>query len=196
MHARISFSAVTVAAALTLCATTAAAQATVNEASSGTFGVSGGLTAPTGDFGDFAKSGWHLQLSLAGRAPSFGGPTLRLDGLYTSVGGKDGANATNLWTVNGNIVFTLPGGGTTVRPYFLGGVGYYNLRPDVEGVEGKGGFGLNGGGGLEFDLGQGLQSFLEIRFHHVVNAFESTSLLGGTESRPAQFIPVSFGIRF
>ena len=162
-----------------------------------TFAASGGLTAPVGDLGDGAETGYHAQLTLAGRAPMMGGSTFRIDGLYAGMGGKDGGADVKLWSVNLNIVFTAAMDRGGVRPYVLGGVGYYNTKLDagIAESEARNSVGFNGGGGLEFDLGQGLGAFLEVRYHHVLDAFERPLLLG-SEKSAAQFVPVTIGLRF
>ena len=162
-----------------------------------TFSASGGLTAPVGDLGDGAKMGYHAQLSLAGRAPLMGGTTLRADAFYAGMGGKDGGADVKLWSLDINVVFSAAMDRGGVRPYVLGGVGYYNTTLDGGLVEtdGRSSVGFNGGGGLEFDLGEGLGAFLEVRYHHVVDAFEQPLLLG-TGKKAAQLVPVSIGLRF
>lgn len=181
-----------VVASLALAGTPAAAHAQQGA----TFAVSGGASVPLGDLGDFTSTGYHVQLSLEGRPPAVAAPTLRVDGLYAGFGGKDGGAGVNLWTINANIVFNAArdraSGG--VRPYFLGGVGYYNVKPDLDGAEGRGVFGFDAGAGLNFELGEGLGAFVEARYHHALNAFEGGLLTG--EDRPARFVPVTFGIRF
>lgn len=164
-------------------------------ASSATFAVGGGISIPTGDIADVADKGYHVQLSLGGRAPALGGPTLRVDALYAALGDKHGYAGTNVWSANLNIVASAGSDESGIRPYLIGGAGYYNVKGDYEGAEAKSAFGVNGGGGLEFDLGQGLGAFVEARFHYIVDAYQEPLLLGG-DNRAATFVPITFGLRF
>jgi opacity protein-like surface antigen len=163
----------------------------------GAFAVSAGPTAPVGDLAEGTGFGYHVQLSVQGRPPVFGGPTLRLDGMWANVGGKDGGVDVATWTVNLNLVIAgaLDRASGGVRPYGLGGVGYYHVTPDFDGAEGKGVLGFNVGAGLEFELGQDLGAFFEFRYHHAIGAFEEAGLVS-LEKTPAQFIPITFGVRF
>ena len=188
----------TLLASLILVAASATSAASLRAQQGGTFAVSGGATAPVGDLADGTGIGYHVQLSIQGRPPAVGGPTLRLDGLYANVGGKDGGVDVNTWSVNLNVVLAgaLDRASGGVRPYGLAGVGYYNVKPDVEGIDGRGVLGFNAGGGLDFTLGQGLGAFIEVRYHHAIGAFESGGLLFEGDKTPAQFIPITFGVRF
>jgi hypothetical protein len=81
-----------------------------------------------------------------------------------------------------NLVYGLPGVG--IRPYLIGGAGYYGVKPDVSGFESENKLGLNGGIGAMFPL-SGFNTFVEARLHHVFTDVSST-----------QFIPVTIGILF
>ncbi|HMA44100.1 MAG TPA: hypothetical protein VKO86_08795, partial [Gemmatimonadales bacterium] len=74
-----------------------------------------------------------------------------------------------------------------VRPYILGGVGYYNVKISAGGVsasESKVGFG--GGAGLAFKVGTGdTRLFVEGKFVSVSTSGNSTT-----------FLPIRAGIRF
>ena len=84
-----------------------------------------------GDLGDATKIGYHVQLSAEGRPPAVGGATLRLDGLYNDIGGKDGGVGVVIWGVNLNLVLNgaMDRASGGVRPYALGGAGYTKEYP-------------------------------------------------------------------
>ena len=82
----------------------------------------------------------------------------------------------------------------TVAPYLIGGYGVYHASAVCSScttTSTKGGF--NGGAGFRFGL-TGFSAFVEGRFHHIAGASDPTN--GGDKSSSAQFIPVSFGVRF
>jgi Outer membrane protein beta-barrel domain len=81
-----------------------------------------------------------------------------------------------------NLVYSLPGQG--IRPYLIGGGGYYGLKLDLPNAESINKFGLNGGIGAVFPL-SGFNAYVEVRYHNVF-----------TEGSSTQFVPVTFGILF
>ena len=79
-------------------------------------------------------------------------------------------------------------GTSAFRPYVLGGVGLYNYKLEGDDVpdgltDSESDFGLSGGLGMTYDLGQ-VGVFAEGRFHHVF-----------TSEEDIQFIPVLVGAR-
>jgi opacity protein-like surface antigen len=197
-HAVALFLAAAVAAASPAAAQDAAA------ARPFTFGVSGGLSIPTGDAGDVVKTGFNAGAHLAfkpamlpfgvrveGQFNQFslkeineGGVSLEPDGNYRIISG----------TANG--VFGVPAASSAFRPYVIGGVGVYNqkLSFDILGEElseSETKFGLNGGVGIEFGL-SGLATFIEARYHYIFNGEDEDT----GESGSTRFIPISFGIKF
>jgi opacity protein-like surface antigen len=149
------------------------------------FGIAGGATLPVGDASDFYDTGFNLMGSINVQ-PAYMPVGARFDVMYHSLGGKDvgifEAEDLNILAGNANVVLTVSNTGT-VRPYVLGGVGIYNL--DAGGSsESVTKFGLNGGGGIEFDVG-GFNTFVEARLHSIF-----------TEDSKTNVVPVVFGIRF
>ena len=157
------------------------------------FGVSAGISLPTGDFGDFAASGYSVN-GLVG----FSVPTVpvgfRAEVGYNAWDGKDNVDAT-FSTLSGtaNILVKVPM--TAARPYLIGGVGAY--RTKQEGTFRVGGvllnnvdvsetkFGFNIGGGLEFGLGL-LTTMVEARWVNVPV----------DEGSDFSYVPITFGIMF
>ena len=145
-------------------------------------GIAAGATVPTGELGDAVSVGYHIlgTLAISGTAASPLG--FRVDGMYNGLSGKDEGPDVKVWTINGNLVYAIPGG-TSVTPYIICGAGWYNAK--AEGAdESDGNFGINGGVGLRFAL-SGFSTFAEARFHNVFSDPEST-----------QIIPLTFGIMF
>lgn len=185
--------AVATLAAITLSATTSSAQS----AKAISLGISGGAAIPAGDFGEDYTTGYNGTISLMFK--SIGSPIgLRVDGMYNKMSVKDDrtisvpgfgiVDAAVITGANANLVYSLPG--TGISPYLIGGAGVYGLKLDVDDgddPDSESKFGLNGGIGASFPL-SGFNTFIEARFHHIFtkDAFD--------ESRPTQFIPVTFGI--
>ena len=150
-----------------------------------TIGVAGGAAIPLGDFADAYNTGYNGTVSLG--LSSLGTPIgIRFEGMYNKFLGRNDVsiNQPDARVIGGtaNIVYGLPGVG--IRPYLIGGAGYYGLKPDVPNIESENKFGLNGGVGALFPL-SGFNAFIEARLHHVFTDVSST-----------QFIPVTFGILF
>ncbi len=150
------------------------------------FGIAAGASIPTGDVGDFVKTGFH-GMATVGVSPAMVPFGLRIDGMYNSLEGKDLAEGTKLrilgLTANG--VWQRPG--MVASPYLIGGIGYYNTELDVEDADSESNFGLNVGIGMKFNL-SGFGTFAEIRYH---NIFDGEDDFGNTA-----FIPLTFGIMF
>jgi len=152
--------------------------------SGATFGVAGGLLMPMGDYGDVDKLGF-----TAGIGASFGlgsAPVrIRVEGSYgqTSHDGIGGNSKIMGGMVSLVYPFQMEG---SVKPYVLGGLGYYNVKVEVTGFgsadESKVGFG--GGAGLMFGMGSA-DLFVEGRFMSISTTGSSTT-----------FAPIIVGIRF
>lgn len=147
-------------------------------------GISGGAAIPVGDFADVYKTGYNGTVSLMFN--SVGTPLgIRVDGMFNQFGDKDDliVSRPDYRIIGGNVnlVYALPGAG--MRPYLIGGAGYYGQKPDVSGAKSVNDFGLNGGLGASFAL-SGFNTFIEARFHHIMSEVAT------------QFVPVTFGISF
>ena len=189
----------TVAATILSAALLTPAIASAQSAKAISLGISAGAAIPVGDLADLYTTGYNGTVSLMFR--SYGSPIgLRVDGMYNKMSVKDDqvvpvpgfgiVDAAIISSANANIVYNLPGTGIT--PYLIGGGGIYNLKLDIDegdAPDSENKFGLNGGIGASFPL-SGFNTFIEARFHHVFtkDAFD--------DSRPTQFIPVTFGISF
>jgi len=153
-----------------------------------TIGIAAGAAIPVGDLADAYNTGYNGTIALA--LNSVGSPIgFRIDGMYNKVMGRDdiGFNQPDarILGATANLVYALPGVG--IRPYLIGGAGYYSAKLDVNNApdpESTNKFGLNGGIGAVFPL-SGFSTFVEARYHHMF-----------TDNSATQFIPVTFGIFF
>ena len=150
------------------------------------FGIAAGATVPTGDLGDFYGTGFNVMGTL-GYQPVAMPVGLRFDVAWHSLGLNDDfdfEDADDLRIISGtaNAVLSVSNTGG-IKPYVLGGVGLYNYDA---GGDSETKFGLNGGGGLEFQLA-GFSTFLEARYHHAFTDDDEGAV---------QFIPVVFGVKF
>lgn len=159
--------------------------------------ISGGLTLPAGDLGDFHDSGFHYDASLILNLPGFPialRPEFSLTQLKLkeTAGGGGGAygggDVTKMFAALGNIELPLGGG-----LYVLAGGGLLSLSlPDdatTGGGESASKITFDAGAGLRFSLGS-IRGFLEAR---VGTASYEAGTFGFSK---AQFIPVTFGLVF
>jgi opacity protein-like surface antigen len=177
-----------------------------------TVSIAAGAAMPLGDMRDFGKTGY-----TAGAGVEFGTATLpfglRVELGYSRFGKKTAsftdpdlgtfsaeARLSNL-NVNLNAIIgpTVPA--AQVRPYAIGGVGFYNSTFDakftsggttISGDDSKGSLGLNGGAGVRFQF-VGFSSFVEARYHYVFKGVpdaesDDNSWKGGG------YLPIVFGI--
>jgi hypothetical protein len=157
--------------------------------------VSGGMTLPTGDLGDFHDSGFHYDASLLLNIPGF--PiAIRPEFSLTQLKLKDpllitpnADDVTSMMAFMGNLELPLGGG-----LYVLAGGGILSLSvpesitPDGQ-EESSNKFRFDAGAGFRFALG-GVRAFIEAR---IGAASYDEGKVGFSK---AQFIPVTFGLVF
>ena len=157
--------------------------------------VSGGLTLPAGDLGDFHDSGFHydasLLLTIPGLPitlrPEFSLTQMKLKNFVPQTPNAD--DMTSMMAFMGNIEVPLGGG-----LYVLAGGGILNmsvpeaLAPGGE-EESSNKFTLDAGAGLRFALGR-MRGFVEARIGAA--SYEQ----GKVGFNKAQFIPFTFGLVF
>lgn len=159
------------------------------------FGLAGGATLPSGDLDDRQNLGYNGLATVQLGVPTF--PLqLRADLQYNSFGGKDFIDAFNnavdgadTRVISGSIngVLNLMSG--AVKPYLIGGIGYYDTQ--LQGTESSRKVGYNYGGGVKFGL-TGASIFVEARMHQVNDAVFNV----GSGRSTAKFIPITIGIMF
>ncbi|HEX7023282.1 MAG TPA: outer membrane beta-barrel protein [Gemmatimonadales bacterium] len=146
----------------------------------------GGLSIPTGDFGDIVKTGWNGQVvaGITGPNGRFGG---RIDGLLSRHDWDGVADThTTLLGANADLVVAAGTESAKVRPYALGGVGFFNVKSKSGSVssDGETKFAFNVGAGLSLKAGERLSFYLEGRYINV----QTDPSIG--------FIPITVGLRW
>ena len=145
------------------------------------FGVGGGITLPTGNYGTVDKAGWHV-LGLIQFPISQSAIHLRFDALYGSTSHKSGFGSGNTKLTGGtaDLLYHLGNSAASVRPYVLGGLGIFSVSDGSS--TSKFAFGL--GGGILFGVGT-MHAFAEGRYISVQTSGSSLT-----------FIPISVGLMF
>jgi hypothetical protein len=191
-----------------------------------TFGVSGGVSLPLGDFGDGVKTGFNAGAHIAFK-PAMLPFGVRVEGQYNRFAVKDlglddfGGDSVDLGGDFGeefpfdldldgnarllsgtiNAVFGVPAASSAFRPYVIGGVGVYNEKVSfsvlgITASQSQTKFGINGGAGIEFGLGR-VAAFAEARYHMVFDKEDGDDDdFGGGSTSNTTFIPISLGIKF
>ena len=148
------------------------------------FHIGAGVTMPSSDYGNYAKTGW---MGIGGVTFSLGPAPIKIqvDALYGINDHEEDPNApgakTAVYGGMGNAVYNIGAG--PIKPYVLGGVGYLShAYSDDSGDfnDTKWKFAWNIGGGVNFGLG-GLTVFAEARY---------------LDRDRTAFIPIFAGLRF
>jgi opacity protein-like surface antigen len=183
--------------ALSLALVAAAAAARGQGASGVHFGLFGGASLPMDETKDVFDDGWHGGAMLAINAPV--APIgLRIEGIYSQMDREEIlAGVTGELKILGAAANLVLGPRTpVVRPYFIGGAGYYRLEFDTRSdlfdfEDEENNFGWNAGAGISFSLG-GVHLFVEGRYHSI-----SIDEIAGDEDAPdVKIVPVSVGLVF
>ncbi|WP_373070538.1 outer membrane beta-barrel protein [Gemmatimonas sp.] len=147
------------------------------------FGVSGGLSVPTGDLSDAVDAGYTIAGHIFLKPASMTSLRFRGDVSLDSYSYKGNTNGDfrSLGFV-GNALYDLSASGG-VKPYVLGGLGGFNGKSSSS-SDSDTNVGIQVGGGLNFQL-SGFSTFLEAKY---VNVFSDDNSTG--------YIPITFGIRF
>jgi opacity protein-like surface antigen len=151
------------------------------------FGVEGGISNPQGDTKDFFDAGWHGGALLVWNFPVI--PVgLRVDGSYHKLDGKN-ATVGDAEVLAGTADVVVGFRAILLKPYFVGGVGYYRL--DYSDASFPSAFrgkqnetGWNAGAGISISL-RGIDLIVEARYHSV-----------DTEGDRFKFVPISVGLVF
>jgi opacity protein-like surface antigen len=153
----------------------------------GYVGLGAGLSIPTGDFKDFYKTGGLGQLvaGITGANGMLGG---RIDGMYIrhSLDTDVVDGSIQLLGANANLVVTPGSMDAKLRPYILGGVGFFNGKEEIDGDESDGEtkFAFNLGAGAQMKLSGQMALFLEARY------------LSIRTDDPISLIPIVLGLRW
>lgn len=168
------------------------AMASAQEGRPVSFGVSGGLSLPIGDLGDGYDAGFNVTGHVAFKPASFTNLSFRGDVSFDRWGNKQLDDAsTQVLGVTANALYAFPQTSPgVVRPYVLGGVGFFNSKSTgtISGVKIEGSsstdLGVQAGAGVNFQL-SGFSTFVEAKFVNVFGDGNSVS-----------WIPITFGFKF
>jgi opacity protein-like surface antigen len=153
------------------------------------FNVHAGAAIPVGSTNssssganDGLTTGFRAGVGLELHAPLM--PVgLRFDGDFDRLGFDGGGGNASIWSVTANAVLSP----ALIPIYFIGGVGFYSTKVNVDGVGSSNSetdFGFNLGAGLQLPL-TGFSTFIEARYTRINTELEAT-----------QYIPIVFGVRF
>jgi opacity protein-like surface antigen len=140
-----------------------------------------------GDFGDGYKMGWLGQVvaGITGPNGMLGG---RIDGMYirhSLDGTVDGSTA--MLGANGDLVVSPGSADAKIRPYLLGGIGFFNVKSEQGSTEFPSDtkFAFNLGAGLRFGGSGRMSFFVEGRYLSIQTEGSSTGM-----------IPIAVGVRW
>jgi opacity protein-like surface antigen len=124
--------------------------------------VMGGVTSPTGDYGDFTDTGW---MGSAGALFDIGPPGLSVgaDAFYGQNSFKDGTESSDdpkLYGGMGLVQYSFQTG-TSIQPYIYGGAGILVLKV---GDESESGLGYQVGGGVGYPVSPTVSIFGDVRY--------------------------------
>ena len=144
---------------------TAALAAPAAAQARGYVGLGGGISIPTGDFADAVKTGWFGQF-LAGITGPNGMLGGRIDGRFMKHSYDVADASTRLLGANADIVLSPGMAASKLRPYFLGGLGVFNVNNKIAGSYGDGQtkFAFNLGAGVNVKTGARMSVFAEARY--------------------------------
>ena len=172
------------------------------------FGVSGGASIPVQNQDHVYQLGWNATAMVLF---NFDAPVgIRLDGSYGEIDTKDdlpgfvGNGSARIISGTADVVLGPRHG--WIQPYFLGGVGVYDLRFKGQEVDGSDlfsdsttRFGWNAGIGFAFPLSQADNAsriFVEGRYTSVSLSGDRFTDSVTTEGSRFTFVPVNVGIVF
>lgn len=165
-----------------------------------TIGFGGGMSVPVSDAKNAFKNGFHGKAMVKWNAPavplalrgSLGYSQLDLKSL-AGAGSTPGTG--KILSGLANVSWGFPVG--PIKPYIIAGLGVFSLKTETAGTtspsETK--FGIDGGAGLEFNLG-GISAFIEGRLENIFTDQGLSGSVGSTQAFKTQIIPVTFGIYF
>jgi opacity protein-like surface antigen len=200
--------AVAVALVMLTAASAFAAGKTKSTTSTGnwTFGIQGGASMPTGDYGQVASTGWNFggmadywmnsQWGLGGDVAYHANNASKEinDGLALIDPGSEMKFSTMQF--GAHATYLIPTQGGTMSPYLQGGVGSYNIKTKIDGgtlltgeaTESK--FGFNMGAGVDFRATPTVNLGVNGTYHYI-SADPSALNWFGIEGRVTFKMPTS-----
>jgi Outer membrane protein beta-barrel domain len=150
------------------------------------FGLSGGLSVPSGSTSDGLKTGWN-GTALVQFFPASSPVGFQVDGSYHRIAFDPSGGHEQIIDGTANVVYEFKTSESSkFRPYLIGGGGVYNVKAktDLGPSPSETKFGINGGAGFNFGT-TSTSFFVEGRFHNV--------FIPGSDFH---FIPINVGVRF
>lgn len=141
--------------------------------------LGGGVTSPTSDYGEYAKTGYLLM--VGGTVPvGQGGVSIGIDAFYgqNSHEAVDG-DKTNPYAVLAMLDYSFSGPDADATVYVLveGGIMWHKYSSDTFPEDSESGFGYGAAVGYAFPLG-GVQGWVEGRFNNASLSDENTAFYG------------------
>jgi hypothetical protein len=150
--------------------------------------VSAGALLPTGDFAEYANTGWIAQGGV-GFAVGAAGLSVGVSGFYGSASHDVDGDKTNLYGGGGYVLYTMGTDGS-IQPYVFAGPEYlvhsYKSEDNPTFEDSASGVAVVGGGGVNIPVG-GLTGFVEGMY--TTGLGDEVDGIGGTD-----FITVSLGV--
>lgn len=126
--------------------------------------IGGGLTIPTGDFGEFADTGW---MTAGGFMIDIGdsGASAGVEGFYSGASESDGDADASIYGAMATLLYRV-GNPARVGPYIFGGAGLtaVDLDDPTDGDGSDEDFGYQFGAGLDFPFADRVGAWLEGRY--------------------------------
>jgi len=164
------------------------------------FGIGGGVSVPVSDAKDAFNTGFNgqgfvrLNLNALPIQPRVDFTFSRFDISDAQLATPGASGTGQIFAGLANLQYSiLPTG--PIRPYIVAGIGAYNTKTDVTGIPSYANtsstdFGINGGAGITFKLGNLVSGYVEGR---VDNVYTKKGL---KNSDQIQVVPVTFGLVF
>ena len=165
------------------------------------FGIGGGVSVPVADAKDAFKTGFNgqgfvrLNLNQLPIMPRLDFTFSRFDIDDVKIGMPGASGNGQIFAGIANLQYSIMPAGP-IRPYIVAGIGAYNSKVTIDGVpssslpDSRTDFGINGGAGVTFKIGNMVSGYAEGR---VDNVF---SKKGFTSADQIQVVPVTFGLVF
>jgi hypothetical protein len=129
-------------------------------------GIEAGATVPVSDYASDKRTGYHLGLLIDVRTPQ---PPLgfRFEGAFHELRYSGNSTKAQIWAVTANVMLKVPNP-TPLRPYVIGGAGFYNSHQTLflAATKSSTDLGINGGAGMRLEL-HDVTAFVEARYHKV-----------------------------
>ena len=139
----------------------------------------GGVTIPTGDYGDFANTGW---MAFGGVLSPVGtqGLSIGAEGFFGSNGYDVTEGKSNLYGALALGGLTFGAEGAAASPFVFGGLGFmtHSAEPAIGADVSESGVALAGGGGVSFPFSPAVQGMIVGNYLHAFIEDGSTALFG------------------